>query len=136
MSRRANLVWLALLTGVLVASVAWHPHDDGGGFVLCLFRRATGLPCMGCGLTRSFCAMGKGEIARAAGFHALGPYLFAGACAYWARAAAAVAGFDGAVGRFDAAVRRLRLPHLTVAALFVVWIATLAAIAGLGLRLG
>ena len=127
MSRRANLTWLAILTAVIVASVVWHPNEEGG-FVLCLFRRATGLPCMGCGLTRSFCAMGKGEVARAAGFHALGPYLFAGACAYWARAVGAVAGWDAAVARFDDGVRRLRLPLVTVVALFVVWFATLASL--------
>ena len=66
---------LALLTVVLVLSVVWHPLDDGG-FILCPFRRLTGLPCMGCGMTRSFCALAKGEVGRSIAFHPLGPIFF------------------------------------------------------------
>jgi hypothetical protein len=123
--RRRELVTLAVLTGVLVTSVLWHPLDDGG-FVLCLFRRSTGLPCMGCGLTRSFCAMGKGEVARAASFHALGPLLFGAAVVFWLRSIAAVAGLDDAVRRFDAFVARWRLLYVGVAALLVAWVVRLA----------
>lgn len=124
MTRRANLAWLAVLTGILVASVVWRPADDGG-FVICLLRRATGWPCMGCGLTRSFCAMGKGEVARAAGFHALGPALFVVAGLYWLRALAAVARFDDVVARFDATVHRWRLGYVAIAAMLIAWAFTL-----------
>ena len=120
MKRHANLVWLVVLSGLLVASALWHPADDGG-FVVCLFRRATNLPCPGCGLTRSFCAMGKGDVSRALDFHALGPPLFFVASILWVRCAAAVAGFDGAVARFDAAARRFRLAWVVGAALILTW---------------
>ena len=125
---------LATLTLVLAASVIWQPADDGG-FILCAFRRVTGLPCMGCGLTRSFCAIAKGQAARAFAFHALGPPLFAAACVYWLRGAAFFAGRRGAVGRFDAAVRRWRIPLVALVLLLVVWVARLVAL-GLEGRLG
>lgn len=115
------MVGLAVLTAVLVASVLWRPADDGG-FILCAFRRLTGIPCMGCGLTRSFCAIAKGEVGRAAGFHPLGPALFVAAVVYWARGLAAVSGLGERVAACDRAVVLLRLPLVAIVALTVVWI--------------
>jgi hypothetical protein len=123
--KRGEAVALGVITAVLVVSVVWRPPDDGG-FVLCLFRRLTGLPCMGCGLTRSFCACAKGELARAAAFHPLGPALFAATVVWWARGVAAVAGLDAPVAAFDRAVRRWRLPVVAIAALAVAWVWRLA----------
>lgn len=130
-----DLVALAALTAVLALSVAWHPLDDGG-VVLCAFRGVTGLPCPGCGLTRSFCAMGKGELARAFEFHALGPALFAAACAYWARAVAAVAGSHAVVRRFDSLVARARLPLVALVLLCAVWAANIALLGARGELVG
>jgi hypothetical protein len=42
----------------------------------CAFRRLTGYPCPGCGMTRSFVSTAHGEIAAAFGYHPLGPILF------------------------------------------------------------
>ena len=125
---RGELVAFAVITAIFVASVVWHPADDGG-FVLCLFRRLTDLPCPGCGLTRSFCATAKGEVGRAFDFHWLGPALFLVAAVYWARGVALVAGFSEAVDRFDRTVSRWRLPYALVAALFVAWVLRLASLA-------
>jgi hypothetical protein len=122
--RRGELLALAALTAVLIASVVWRPADDGG-LILCAFRRLTGLPCMGCGLTRSFCAIAKGEVARAAAFHPLGPAVFAATVVYWARGLAAVAGFSQSVTRFDRVVERLYLPLVAVVTLIVGWVAQL-----------
>ena len=124
---RGELLGLAALTAVLVASVMWRPADDGG-FILCAFRRLTGLPCMGCGLTRSFCAIAKGELWRAAEFHPLGPALFVTAVVYWARGLAAVSGLGERVAAFDRAVVRLRLPLAAIVALTVAWIVQLVAL--------
>ena len=125
---RGELIALAAITAVFVASYVYHPPDDGG-FILCLFRRFTGLPCMGCGLTRSFCATAKGEVGRAFDFHWLGPALFLVAGVYWARGVALVAGFSEAVDRFDRTVSRWRLPYALVAALLVAWVLRLASLA-------
>lgn len=42
----------------------------------CLFRRLTGLPCLLCGMTRSFAAVSRGRLADAFRYHLLGPPLF------------------------------------------------------------
>jgi hypothetical protein len=123
--RRNEWIWLGVLTAVLVGSVIWHPLDEGG-FVICLLRRATGLPCPGCGLTRSFCAIAKGQVDRSFHFHALGPVLFAMACVYWLRGIAAVSGLAGPVDRFDGFVARYRIGVIVVVAMLVAWIVKLA----------
>ena len=122
---RGELVAFAIITAVLVTSVVWHPADDGG-FVLCLFRNMTGLPCPGCGLTRSFCAIAKGHVERGFAFHGLGPALFLVAVVYWMRGVAALAGLRGAVARFDETVMRWRLPFAVLAALLATWVLRLA----------
>ena len=40
--------------------------------VLCAFRRMTGVPCPGCGLTRSWVALAEGNLHQSLGFHRLG----------------------------------------------------------------
>jgi hypothetical protein len=128
---RGEVITLGLLTGVLALSVVWHPADDGG-FVICPFRNVTGLPCLTCGLTRSFCAIAKGHVERGFEFHWLGPVLFLGACVYWIRSAAAVAGYEAPVARFDAAVRRWRVARAVLVALVVAWVVRLAVLGATG----
>lgn len=40
---------------------------------VCGFRAATGIPCAGCGLTRSFVCLAHGRLRESLGFHPLGP---------------------------------------------------------------
>jgi hypothetical protein len=69
-----------LLGGVLIASVMLPlPAADGkilGLPDVCLFYDFTGLPCPGCGLTRSFVCFAHGRIAEAFGWHLFGPPLW------------------------------------------------------------
>jgi len=44
---------------------------------VCLFRTAFGIPCPGCGLTRSFESLWRGEYVIAFRYHPLGPPAFA-----------------------------------------------------------
>jgi hypothetical protein len=71
--RRSSILWtlagLAGLAGLLVLHV-WVPAS-GLQNTVCLFRRLTGIPCPGCGMTRAFAHLAKGEWAAAARDHPL-----------------------------------------------------------------
>ncbi len=72
----------ALLAGcILVLTASFiHPFLQGSWaerlYPGCLFRRLTGLPCLLCGMTRSFAATSHGRLGEAFRHHLLGPPLF------------------------------------------------------------
>jgi len=86
--RQAILQHLLVLTGAaLVLFVAALCELDGTTHVrlafadwtipgMCTFRRMFGLPCPGCGLTRSFVALAGGDLAAGWRFNPAGPLLF------------------------------------------------------------
>lgn len=47
------------------------------GFLVCPIRHLTGIPCPTCGMTRSFMAIGRGDLNQAVAEHLFGPLLFA-----------------------------------------------------------
>ena len=49
---------------------------EGVGVDLCMFHRATGLPCPGCGLTRSLTSMSHGQVGHAFELHWFGPAIW------------------------------------------------------------
>lgn len=109
----------AILLAVMVA-VWWLPEgaiDSGPG--LCNFRRWTGLPCPGCGLTRAFVHMAHGHVADAFAANAFGPMLFV--------VAALIVGADGvawALGRrfsLSIAGRRVKKPALVAVVVWIAW---------------
>ena len=65
-NRKAGLGALAL---VLLAAVL---PSQGAGVPLCVFRYLTGLPCPGCGLTRSFSCILHGDFSRGYDYHPFG----------------------------------------------------------------
>ncbi|MGO8671164.1 MAG: DUF2752 domain-containing protein [Capsulimonadaceae bacterium] len=70
----------ALISGIFAAS-ALLPVPGADGRILhlptiCPFYNLTGLPCPGCGLTRSFVCLAHGHIAQSCRWHPLGPALF------------------------------------------------------------
>ena len=71
---------LLLLAAILAASVLLPPALVDAGPPLCGFSQLIEHPCPGCGLTRSFVAMGHASVGRAFEFHAFGPALFLLAC--------------------------------------------------------
>jgi hypothetical protein len=73
-ARPWTLVLLALLVGHLLP-LAWL--TSGPSF--CPFKVATGLPCPGCGLTRSSVALLHGDLGTSLYYHPLGVAMVAGA---------------------------------------------------------
>lgn len=67
---------MALLGCLTILASFLYAQWSESGPVLCPLRLVTGLPCPACGLTRSFCAIAKGEWWHALAFHVLGPPLF------------------------------------------------------------
>lgn len=79
-----------LLSGVFAASVLLPLPRGAGGQIghlpsVCLFYHWTGLPCPGCGLTRSFVCLGHGDFLGALHWHPLGPALFLLCALLWLR---------------------------------------------------
>lgn len=79
-STRDLRVGAAALAGLgvvaVTVSMVWTTHGVEHGPELCPFRAMTGLPCPGCGLTRSWVFLGHGDVGAAVGFNAFGPVLF------------------------------------------------------------
>ena len=71
--------------GVLALSLAL-PLPRGGSIAgmpsICPFSNMTGIPCPGCGFTRSFVCLAHGHVREAFTWHPLGPVLFLGALLY------------------------------------------------------
>ncbi|HEY7546218.1 MAG TPA: DUF2752 domain-containing protein, partial [Blastocatellia bacterium] len=62
-SRLLAAIVLAAVTAGFLVSIFYRPPAvgaDGRYFTICAFKNFTGLPCPGCGLAHSFCALGKG----------------------------------------------------------------------------
>ena len=87
-SRRYDRDMLVLCAIVVTLSLVLSVGTDGQGVAplgltslrlpgLCPMKGLTGVPCPGCGLTRSFVATAHADLGAAFGFHRLGPLLFA-----------------------------------------------------------
>ncbi|MCC2670878.1 MAG: hypothetical protein K0Q72_3349 [Armatimonadetes bacterium] len=70
-SRWTNLAAVAVIVAALLL-----PPDRGFGLPLCQFRSMTHLPCLACGLTRSYIALAHLDVSRGAFYHPLGLVLF------------------------------------------------------------
>jgi hypothetical protein len=115
-SRRPAALLLIGLSMVFLVSV-FYKAPDGDYFTICMFKAITGLPCPGCGLTHSFCALGKGNIPGAFGYNALGPPIFLLAVGFWLRSAAVLLGRVRPVQALDRIARRARLAQVLLIAL-------------------
>jgi hypothetical protein len=62
----------AALGAVGLVLLAAALPSQGAGIQICFFRYLTGLPCPGCGLTRSFSCILHGDFARGYEYHPFG----------------------------------------------------------------
>ena len=73
---------LAIAVAVVILSVVLRPGAGAVSLfgwevpILCTFRRVTGVPCPGCGLTRSFVFLAHGQVLDAFRANLLGPLAF------------------------------------------------------------
>jgi hypothetical protein len=77
LSRRSTWLWaLAGLAGLIGMAIlhVWVPAAGPEGSI-CFSRRVLHLPCPGCGLTRAFAHLAKGEWTAALAAHPLAPVL-------------------------------------------------------------
>jgi hypothetical protein len=122
-SKRLAIITFLVLGAIFAASLLYttgSPGPDGNYFTICLFKNMTGLPCPGCGLTHSFCALGKGDVAVAFGYHQLGPPLFLFLLVLWIRSMCVLRGWDKPVFAYDRAAARTN-PGLMMAIAFAVF---------------
>ena len=64
------------LTAAVTAAALTKPESVDGLPSVCAFRRMTGLPCPGCGLSRSWTLTAHGRLRAAVGRHPFGPLTF------------------------------------------------------------
>lgn len=105
----AGVATLSFFIPFLKAHGAWVS-------VPCVFHWATGLPCLTCGLTRSFVFTAHGDLAPAFEMHLLGPLLFAGTVA-----TAAYLGFAAVTGtrvRYELSGTARRIAFWSVLGIF------------------
>lgn len=114
----ASFALLALSVVFLASGIFSLPHTYSGEpyFTICGFKNLTGLPCPGCGLTHSFCALGKGDPTSAFSFNLLGPPLFLLFVLLWVRSACVLLNKPEVVLLFDRMAERFRLVRAFVIA--------------------
>jgi hypothetical protein len=76
-ARGRDLAIAGTALGCLGAAFVVPAGTVEDGPVVCPFRLATGLPCPGCGLARSWSALAQGDPAEAFARHPFGPLLLA-----------------------------------------------------------
>jgi hypothetical protein len=114
-SKRLSWVILFAMTGVMLISIVHSPAPVKPGeeyFTVCGFKNLTGLPCPGCGLTHSFCEIGKGHLASAMNWNWLGLPLFTMVILVWVQSLLILTNRMKsaiALNRLAARVRPLRL---------------------------
>jgi len=93
-------LWLAAGAAAVLAAAhllatapsGWGSNQFPRVALPCVFRELTGVPCPGCGLTRSVCETARGRLRQAFAHHYLGPaiYLAAWVVLLWSLAAASL----------------------------------------------
>ena len=108
------------LAGLAVLHV-WVPSGDPSG-AICLSRRFLHLPCPGCGMTRAFAHLAKGEWTAAVTDHPLAPVVALEFILGWAAWGAVLASGD----RFRLPVRIETVFLANAAALCALWLGRVA----------
>ena len=110
-SKKLAVFALAGLSALFLVSAFFKP-STGEYFTICGFKNLTGLPCPGCGLTHSFCALTQGDIGGAFTFNLLGPLLYLALIALWIRSICVMLDRTELVRRYDEFAARFSLVRM------------------------
>lgn len=73
---RINRIFCLGLTSFPLLTTWIYRQGSSVPFLSCPIRSLTGIPCPSCGMTRSFLALAKGNLAESISYHLFGPLLF------------------------------------------------------------
>ena len=110
-SKKLAVFALVGLSALFLISAFFKP-STGEYFTICGFKNLTGLPCPGCGLTHSFCALTQGDIGGALGFNLLGPLLYLALIVVWIRSVCVLLDRTELVRRYDEFASRVSLVRM------------------------
>ncbi|MDO8519602.1 MAG: DUF2752 domain-containing protein [Deltaproteobacteria bacterium] len=69
--------WIPVVLLFLILTAGWWILPaEVAGWPLCFFKHLTGWDCPGCGLTRSFLSLARGNLVEAVRFNAAGPLIY------------------------------------------------------------
>ena len=122
-TRRVTAVIFLSLTAIFLISVIYDPGDQdpyGAYSTICVFKNVTTLPCPGCGLSHSFCEIGKGDLASAFAWNWLGIPLFGFAILVWLKSLLLLSGWSRPARALDRLAHRLR-PLWLIAFAFMIY---------------
>jgi hypothetical protein len=122
-SKRFSRMVFISLTAIIMISVIYRPAEVNPYqeySTICAFKNLTGLPCPGCGLTHSFCEIGKGHLASALDWNWLGIPLFLLMVLLWFKALFILTNQYKPVAMLDQLAARVKPLRLTAIA-FVVY---------------
>jgi formate/nitrite transporter FocA (FNT family) len=80
-NKRSFVKKIVLIAGALITLAVpffiWqHDANVESAQSLCPFKMATGLPCPGCGITKSFISIYQGDLRKSFSYHLFGPLAF------------------------------------------------------------
>jgi Protein of unknown function (DUF2752) len=110
-SKKLALLAITGLSVLFLLSAILKP-STGEYFTICGFKNFTGLPCPGCGLTHSFCALAKGDFSDAFSFNLLGPALFLILVFAWVRSLSVLLNISNVVQILDRVAERFNLVRM------------------------
>jgi hypothetical protein len=85
--RRFLALWVAagLAAGLVFFWFGWvgPPWSRATGITFCAFRRVTGIPCPGCGMTRAMAELAHGHLLAALHLHPFSPLVLLEGASLW-----------------------------------------------------
>ena len=110
---------LTAALGGFALIVSFFLPTEGLGVTMCWFKWLSGLPCPGCGLTRSVTCISQGQFSKAVAFHPFGPLVYALFVANVLMLGVSAAKRESIKAKIAAADRWLRPVYMTIVAAFL-----------------